>query len=151
MGYAALESETGTKWPPLCRQHLQMHFHEWRFVYSNSVFTEICTRGSNYQYTSNGWDGLATNRRQTIFLTNAGLRLKQNVRHFADDTFKCISLKENINYFMFFTEICFLWSNCQYGRIGSDNGLLSKGSKPLSQSKLIRCTDANMRRSTSMS
>ena len=82
-------------------------FHEWKFVYFNSDFIEICTKGYTYQFT--GWDnGLGTNRWQAIIWINAGLvywrnymccvntlRPRQNGRHFADDTFNRIFVNEN--------------------------------------------------------
>ena len=51
------------------------------------------------------------------------LRPTQNGCHYADDTFKCIFLNENFKFKWNFINICSLWSNWQYGSIGSDNGL----------------------------
>ena len=61
-----------TKWPPFHRQHFQMHFHEWKFLYFDSNFTEVCSQGVNRQKVSVGsGNGLAPNRRQAIIWTNA--------------------------------------------------------------------------------
>ena len=53
-------------------QHFQMHFHEWKILYFDKNFTEVCSSGSNWQYCSIGLhNGLAPNRRQAIIWTNA--------------------------------------------------------------------------------
>ena len=31
------------KWPPFCSQHFQMHLHEWKSLYFDSNFTEVCS------------------------------------------------------------------------------------------------------------
>ena len=33
------------KWQPFPRRNFQLHFHEWRFLYLNSNFTEVCSLG----------------------------------------------------------------------------------------------------------
>ena len=49
-----------------------MHFHERKSLYFNSNFTEVCSHGPYWQYSSIGSDnGLAPNRRQAIVWTNA--------------------------------------------------------------------------------
>ena len=49
-----------------------MHFREWKVLYFDQNFIEVCSRGSNWQYSSIGLDnGLAPNRQQAIILTNA--------------------------------------------------------------------------------
>ena len=49
-----------------------MHFREWKVLYFDSNFTEVCPQGSNRQSSSIGFDnGLAPNRRQAIIWTNA--------------------------------------------------------------------------------
>ena len=49
-----------------------MHFHEWNILYFDSNFIEVCSWGSNWQYSSIGSDnGLAPIRRQAIIWTNA--------------------------------------------------------------------------------
>ena len=54
------------------RQHFQMHFHEWKVIYFDMNFIEICFWGRNWQSLSIGsGNGLAPNRRQTIIWTNA--------------------------------------------------------------------------------
>ena len=50
-------------------------------------------------------------------------RPRQNDRHFADDIFKYIFLKENIQISNKFFFICIRWPNWQYGSTDSDNGL----------------------------
>ena len=37
------------KWPPFRRRHFYMHFHEWKVLYFDSNFTEVCSWGSNWQ------------------------------------------------------------------------------------------------------
>ena len=32
-----------TKWPPFPRRHFQIHFHEWKVLYFDSNFTEVCS------------------------------------------------------------------------------------------------------------
>ena len=49
-------------------------FSQRKLLYFSSNFTEICSQGSNYQFTSIGSDdGLVPNRRQGIFWTKGGL------------------------------------------------------------------------------
>ena len=49
-----------------------MRFHEWKILYFDSIFTEVCSQGPNWQYSSIGSDdGLAPTRRQAIIWTNA--------------------------------------------------------------------------------
>ena len=51
-----------------------MHFREWKLLYSNSNFTEICSYGFNYQYANIGSDnGLSPSRWQAIIWTNDSL------------------------------------------------------------------------------
>ena len=51
-----------------------MHFFEWRLLYFDENFFEICSQGSNKQYYIIGSDnGLASVRQQAIILTNDGL------------------------------------------------------------------------------
>ena len=50
------------------------------------------------------------------------LSTRQNVRHFAEDIFKCIFFNEN-NFNSNFIEVCCQGSNYQYASIGSENGL----------------------------
>ena len=51
--------------------HFQMHFLEWICINFDWGFTEICSQGSNQQYSSIGLDnGLVLSRRQAIILTN---------------------------------------------------------------------------------
>ena len=57
---------------PFHRQYFHMHFREWKVLYFDKNFTEICSKGFNWQQTSTGLDnGLAPNRRQAIIWTNA--------------------------------------------------------------------------------
>ena len=51
------------------------------------------------------------------------LRATQNGRHFADSIFKCISLKNILNFDWNFNEGCFWLFNQQYDNFGSDNSL----------------------------
>ena len=56
------------------RRCFQMHFPEWKCVYFNYDFTEVCFWWSDLQYTTNGSDnGFALVRRQAIIWTNDGL------------------------------------------------------------------------------
>ena len=60
------------KWPPFRRRHFQIHFLEWKVWYFDSNFTEVCSKGSNWQEVSIGsGDGLALNRWQAITWSNA--------------------------------------------------------------------------------
>ena len=53
------------------RRHFQMNFLEWKWQNSDSNFTEICFRESNWWKASIGsGNGLAPNRRQAITWTN---------------------------------------------------------------------------------
>ena len=48
-----------------------MHSREWKHLYFDSNFTEVCSQGSNWQYVRIGSvNGLAPNRRQAITWTN---------------------------------------------------------------------------------
>ena len=38
-----------TKWLPFHRWHFQMHFHQWKVLYSDSNFTKICSQGPNWR------------------------------------------------------------------------------------------------------
>ena len=60
------------KMAAISRRHFQMHFHEWKVLYSDSKFIEVCSYGSKWQEVSVGsGNGLAPNRRQAIIWTNA--------------------------------------------------------------------------------
>ena len=49
-----------------------MHSLEWKCLYLYQNFTEVCSLGSNWQWSSIGLDnGLVPNRRQAIIWTNA--------------------------------------------------------------------------------
>ena len=41
--------EDGTKGTMFCRQHLPMHFVEWKVLYFDWYFTEVCSWGCNWQ------------------------------------------------------------------------------------------------------
>ena len=51
--------EAETKWTTFCRRHVQTHFLEWKWLYFDQNFIEICSQASNLQYASigpdNGW------------------------------------------------------------------------------------------------
>ena len=86
-----------------------------------------------------------------VLLINT-LRLRQNVRHFADDISKCISLNE---HFLILNKI---WLKCvPCGLIENKAALVQimawhrTGNKPLSEAMLVCCTDTYMRHSASMS
>ena len=50
-----------------------MHFREWKVLYYDQIFTEVCSHESNKQQSSVGLNnGLAPNRRLAIIWTNAG-------------------------------------------------------------------------------
>ena len=56
-----------------CRRHFQIHFLEWKLLYLDSNFTEVCSQGSIWQYASVGSDnGFAPIWRQAIIWTNDG-------------------------------------------------------------------------------
>ena len=38
-----------TKWPPVLRRYFRMHFREWKVLYFDWNFTELCFWGSNWQ------------------------------------------------------------------------------------------------------
>ena len=60
-----------TKCPPFRRRHFQVRFHEWKILYFASIFTEVCSQGSNWHYSSiNSYSGLELTRRQAIIWTN---------------------------------------------------------------------------------
>ena len=81
-GYWHIEAET--KWPPFSRRHFQMRFTEWECVIFYQDFTEVCSQGSNWQYSSIGSDnGLAPTRRQAIIWTNTGFFTGAYMRHSA--------------------------------------------------------------------
>ena len=62
-----------TKWPLYPRQYFEMHLHGWKVLYFDSNFTEVCSKGSNWQQVSTGsGNGLVLNRWQAITWTNAG-------------------------------------------------------------------------------
>ena len=62
------------KFAPFCRQHFQMHFLEWKCMSFALNLPEVCSLGSNWQYSSIGSDnGLAPTRWQVIIWTNGGL------------------------------------------------------------------------------
>ena len=60
-------------WPPIRRRYFQMHFREWKVLYFNKDFTEVCSWWSNWQFSSGLDNGLAPNRPQPIIWTNADL------------------------------------------------------------------------------
>ena len=39
---------TRTKWPPFRRRYFPRHFSEWKVLYFDQNFTEICSQGSNW-------------------------------------------------------------------------------------------------------
>ena len=51
------------------RRHFQIHFVEWKCSNCDKNFTEVCSQGSNWQYSSIGSDnGLVPSRRQSHYL-----------------------------------------------------------------------------------
>ena len=73
-----------TKWPTFPRRDFQMHFHEWKCVNFYYDFTEVCSWGSNKQYSSRGSDnGLAPTRWQAIIWTSDGYFTNTYMRHSA--------------------------------------------------------------------
>ena len=49
-----------------------MHFREWKILYFDYNFNDVCSQGSNWQSSSISLDnGLAPNRWQAIIWTNA--------------------------------------------------------------------------------
>ena len=56
----------------ISRRSFQMHFLRIKMFVFYQNFTEVCSRGSDWQYPSIGFDnGLASNRRHNIIWTNA--------------------------------------------------------------------------------
>ena len=66
------------------------------------------------------------------------LKTRRNGHYFPDDIFKCICLNKNLWIIRCnFTEICSLWSNCQYGRVCSDNVLATNRRQAIIWSNVI--------------
>ena len=63
-----------TKWPQFHKRCFRLHFLEWKFLFFDWNFAEVCSRGSNWQYKpSTGlYNGFGPNRRQAIIGTNVG-------------------------------------------------------------------------------
>ena len=58
-------------WYDNYRRHFQIYL-QWKCLYFNYNFTEVCSQGSNWLYVSTGsGNGLAPNRRETITQINA--------------------------------------------------------------------------------
>ena len=58
------------KWPPFSKLYFQMHFREWKCMNFGWYFTEVCSKGPNWQYPSIGSDnGLAPARWKGIIWT----------------------------------------------------------------------------------
>ena len=122
---ASWHTKAETKWPPFPWRHFRMHFLECYSMNFDCNLTDVCSWGSNLQYTSTAsCNGLAPIRRQAIIWINDGqvcwriyasLGLNELIcntrghvvhlcrhllthwgRDFADDIFKCIFLTENI-------------------------------------------------------
>ena len=55
-------------WPKFRRRYFHMHFREWKFLYFDPNFTEVCSQVSNWWWHS---IGLAPNRREAIIWANA--------------------------------------------------------------------------------
>ena len=52
-----------------------MHFREWKVLYFDYNFTEVCSWESNWQYPNISLNnGLAPNMRQAIIWTNGDMR-----------------------------------------------------------------------------
>ena len=59
---------------PFFRRHFQMHFLEWKLLYFDSNFTEVCSLGFKSQWAIIGSDnGLVPTRRQAFIWANGGL------------------------------------------------------------------------------
>ena len=60
---------------PLCRQHFQTHFLEWKLMYFDWNFIEICSKGpfNNISVYWFRYKGLALVRRKKIIWTNDGV------------------------------------------------------------------------------
>ena len=43
-----LTHHTCIKWPQFRRRHFRMNFEEWKVLYFDLSFTEVCSQGSNY-------------------------------------------------------------------------------------------------------
>ena len=65
-----------TKWLPFHKRYIHKHFLEWKVLYFEWDFTEVCSfcsLGSNWQQPSIGLEsGLAPNRRQANIWINVG-------------------------------------------------------------------------------
>ena len=61
---------------------MEMDFLELKCMNFDSNFTEVCSQGSNQQYSSIDSDNvLAPARRQAIIWTNEGLSTDAHIRH----------------------------------------------------------------------
>ena len=50
-----------------------MDFREWKFINFDQNFIEVCSKGTNQQYSSNGSENdFAPTRRQAIISANGG-------------------------------------------------------------------------------
>ena len=77
------------KMAAISRRHSEMDFLEWKCMNFDWSFTEVCSYGSNLQYSSIGLDnGLAPTRWQAIIWTNDGKFTDAYMRHSASMTFK---------------------------------------------------------------
>ena len=67
-------TETPTKWPPLCRRYYKLCFYQLKGLNFDFYFTENCSFGSDWQYASIGSDNCLTpNRRRAIIWNNDDL------------------------------------------------------------------------------
>ena len=64
---SSLTHKAEKKWPLVRRRQLQMQFLQWKYLYFDYYFTEVCSWGSNQQHSSIGSDkGLAPIRRKPL-------------------------------------------------------------------------------------
>ena len=76
--------EARTKCPSFCQQLFQLHFLMKKCMISNWYLTEVCSKGTIYQYSSIGSDnGLVQSKQQAIIWTNDGLFTDVYMRHVA--------------------------------------------------------------------
>ena len=147
-------SKGWTKWPTLRR----WHFLEWEVLHFDSNFTLVCCWGSNWQYVSiNSGNGLALHRQQAVTWTNddkviwchmAALGCNYSINSLAPGRFQFNFRKVifkltlvnggwSISY-----EIALRWMpqdlTDDKSNIGSGNGLVPWGNKPLPEPMLTQ-------------
>ena len=72
-------------------------FLEWKYMNFDYDFIDVCSLGSNYQYSSSGSDnGLEPTRRQLVIWTNGGKFTDVYLRHSASMNLNFVHSLNNI-------------------------------------------------------